>query len=331
MGGISRMLKIQPLVSIVVPIYQVEKYIHECIDSILNQTYRNLEVILVDDGSPDACPQICEEYARKDERIILLHQRNQGQSVARNNGLDIVKGKYLAFVDSDDVVERDYILNAIDLMEKRKLDAVIIEASLMDESSNLIGERFHVFDSYSEVPATKALEMVITDQVGSQPWKAIYRSEVWKNVRFPEGKIYEDIGTTFKAYANMNGTVAFLPSKLYRYRLNSQGTSLSEGMMRKRVYHIFWNFREQNRYATVNCNEQIAMKCIANTASAASIVLSVYNSDQLEYKEANRYLRHNIRRILLNANISWKNRVKIFILILLPWLYRMIRKIRKAC
>lgn len=239
------MLKTQPLVSIIVPVYKVEKYIHECIESILNQTYKNLEIILVDDGSPDACPQICEQYARKDDRIIVLHQRNQGQSVARNNALETVKGEYLAFIDSDDAVERDYVLNAIDLMEQRNLDAVMVEASLMDECSNMIGERFHVFDSYSEVPATKALEMIITDQVGSQPWKAIYRSEVWKEVRFPKGKIYEDIGTTFKAYANMKRTVAFLPTKLYRYRLNNQGTSLMAGN-NKKEHIIFFGTLESS-------------------------------------------------------------------------------------
>ena len=105
------------LVSVIVPVYNVEEYLSRCVESILTQTYHNLEVILVDDGSPDECPLICEEYARKDSRIVVLHQRNQGQSVARNYGLDIMKGEYLAFVDSDDAVERDYISNAIDLIE----------------------------------------------------------------------------------------------------------------------------------------------------------------------------------------------------------------------
>lgn len=331
MDGISRMQKKQPLVSIIVPVYKVEKYIHECIESILNQTYKNLEIILVDDGSPDACPLICEEYAHKDSRIVVLHQRNQGQSVARNYGLDIMKGEYLAFIDSDDAVERDYISNAIDLMEQRNLDAVMVEASLIDESSSLIGERFHVFDSYSEVPATKVLEMIITDQVGSQPWKAIYRSKFWKEVRFPKGRIYEDIGTTFKAYSNMKGTVAFLPTKLYRYRLNNQGTSLMAGNNKKRAYHIFWNFREQCEYACCHCEEGVVTKCIANTASAASSVLMLYDLDEAEYKDAVGYLRHNIQRIVLNSQISFKIRAKIIILMLFPGLGQVIREVRKAC
>lgn len=93
-----------PLISVIVPVYNVESYIHRCIDSILNQTYVNLEIILVDDGSPDNCGQICDEYAQKDNRIIVIHQSNGGLSVARNAGLNKCTGKYIGFVDSDDCI-----------------------------------------------------------------------------------------------------------------------------------------------------------------------------------------------------------------------------------
>ena len=98
-----------PLVSIIVPIYKVEPYLRRCLDSIVNQTYTNLEIILVDDGSPDNCPQTCDEYAAKDNRIIVIHKENGGLSDARNIGLDIWKGDYISFVDSDDWVEKKYI------------------------------------------------------------------------------------------------------------------------------------------------------------------------------------------------------------------------------
>lgn len=99
----------EPLISVIIPIYNVEQYLEQCLDSVVNQTYRNLEIILVDDGSPDKCGAICDAYKAKDERIIVIHQENQGLSAARNAGLDICKGEYIAFVDSVDWVEADYI------------------------------------------------------------------------------------------------------------------------------------------------------------------------------------------------------------------------------
>ena len=97
------------LISIVIPVYKVELYLEKCIESIINQTYKNLEIIIVDDGSPDNCPQICDEYSKKDKRIKVIHKENGGLSDARNAGIDIATGKYIAFVDSDDYVSDDYV------------------------------------------------------------------------------------------------------------------------------------------------------------------------------------------------------------------------------
>ena len=96
-------------ISVIVPIYKVEKYLRRCIDSIINQTFKNIEIILVNDGSPDNCPKICEEYKNKDNRIIIINQENQGLSVARNSGIRIARGQYLVFIDSDDYIEEDMI------------------------------------------------------------------------------------------------------------------------------------------------------------------------------------------------------------------------------
>ena len=111
-----------PLVSIIVPIYKVEPYLRRCLDSIVNQTYTNLEIILVDDGSPDGCPQICDEYVAKDKRIIVIHKENGGLSDARNAGLDICKGEYISFVDSDDILD----LNAVEYMLNAGTDVDIV-------------------------------------------------------------------------------------------------------------------------------------------------------------------------------------------------------------
>ena len=106
----------EPLISVIVPVYKVETYLHQCVDSILNQTYRNLEVILVDDGSPDGCPAICDEYAAMDNRVKVIHKKNGGLSDARNAGMAISRGEFLNFVDSDDVLPVDALENMLRLV-----------------------------------------------------------------------------------------------------------------------------------------------------------------------------------------------------------------------
>ena len=96
-----------PLISVIVPVYKVEQYLDRCLQSIVNQTYKNLEIILVDDGSPDNCPQICDEWAKRDKRIKVIHTQNRGVSTARNIGIDVANGQYIGFVDSDDWIEED--------------------------------------------------------------------------------------------------------------------------------------------------------------------------------------------------------------------------------
>ena len=111
----------EPLISVIVPVYKVEQYLDECVQSIINQTYKNLEIILVDDGSPDRCPEMCDEYARQDSRIKVIHKPNGGLSSARNAGIDIARGEYIGFVDSDDYIAHDMyekLYNAFEGTEK---------------------------------------------------------------------------------------------------------------------------------------------------------------------------------------------------------------------
>lgn len=112
------------LISIIVPVYKVEKYINRCVDSILAQTYKNLEVILVDDDSSDSCPTICDEYAKKDNRVRVVHKKNEGVSAARNDGISIANGKFICFVDSDDYVAENYVQKMVEEQQKNNADVV---------------------------------------------------------------------------------------------------------------------------------------------------------------------------------------------------------------
>jgi len=156
-----------PKVSIIVPIYKVEKYLIRCLDSIINQTLKELEIILVDDGSPDACPSICNEYSNKDKRIKIIHKKNEGLGFARNSGLEIAVGEYIAFVDSDDFVSITMYEKLYNLAVLNKLDAIYCGFNLIRKSGEIKSfnqvEDFKVFDGRFEV------DPFLFEMIGSNP------------------------------------------------------------------------------------------------------------------------------------------------------------------
>lgn len=131
------------MISIIVPVYKVEKYLPKCIESILNQTYKDLELILIDDGSPDNCPQICDEYAKKDSRIVVVHQKNKGVSAARNAGLNLAKGEYIGFVDPDDFVAPEMYETMSGEMERQQVELAICGYDYFDENGNVDTNRLY--------------------------------------------------------------------------------------------------------------------------------------------------------------------------------------------
>jgi glycosyltransferase involved in cell wall biosynthesis len=184
------------LVSVIIPVYQVEAYINRCVDSVLNQKYRELEVILVDDGSPDRCGAICDEYALKDNRIVVIHKKNGGLSSARNAALDICKGEYIMFVDSDDYVEPDFCESAMSVVEH---DQVLCASFGYFEHLN---SKITTFCTRNPrvVSSQEAINSLIVsnDVIFNLTWNKIYHKSLFENLRFPIGKHFEDQGTTYK-------------------------------------------------------------------------------------------------------------------------------------
>lgn len=317
-----------PLVSIIIPIFNVEKYIYQCLDSVISQTYKNLEIILVDDGSPDRCPEICDEYALKDSRVRVIHQKQSGVSVARNTALEVSNGTYIAFVDGDDSVNPRLIERSVDILEQKHLSAVIFEAKLLDEYGRFIGERFKVYDEYTEISAQEALDRIITDELGSQIWKAVYRRRYWENVRFPEGMLYEDMFALHQVYANMTDNVAFLPEQLYHYRLNPNGISLSVDRLGKKAYHIFLGFLSMYNSSQKNCSNEIVDACLANVTRAARIALGYLNLAQEHRNDCKQFLEKEKNQIFSCKKLSWKEKAKVHLEISAPIITHMIRKIK---
>lgn len=217
-----------PLISVIVPVYRVEKYLERCVKSILSQTYKNLEVILVDDGSPDQCPAICDACAEKDARVKVIHQENKGLSGARNAGIDAASGEYLAFVDSDDYVSLHFIEELYQLLQDTGCAIGQCRFSYV-KGDGLVEEGDSAFCIYRGEslmeqlygPEEKATCFVVA-------WNKLYRAELFKEtgIRYPEGRIHEDEATTYRLFHEAK-KLAFLDRALYGYYTENGGSITS--------------------------------------------------------------------------------------------------------
>lgn len=208
-----------PTISIIVPVYKVENYIHQCVDSILSQTFRDFELILVDDGSPDGCPAICDEYAKMDSRVKVIHKENGGLSSARNAGLDAAKGEYIAFVDSDDWIREDTLAVLLARQQQTGADMVLF---------NILPVYPPEHSGYVR-PVTPLKEEILTQSqmadclAAEHNWyycvacNKLYRCRIFDSLRFPVGYIHEDEAVVHRVIGQCD-SIATTPEVLYFYR-----------------------------------------------------------------------------------------------------------------
>lgn len=188
------------MVSIIIPVYNVERYLKRCIDSVLTQTYKNLEIILVNDGSTDHCGDICEEYKAKNPEVIqVFHKPNGGLSDARNYGLDHVHGEYITFIDSDDFVENDYVQSLVELLENNSSDISIVgyKSVKADERGNG-GRGTDKVYKYSSKSAME--DLLYQKNLSTSACAKLYKAGLFCNIRFPKGRLYEDVNTIYKVF-----------------------------------------------------------------------------------------------------------------------------------
>lgn len=183
------------MISVIVPVYNVEPYLKKCLDSIVNQTYRNLEILLVDDGSTDKSGEICDRFAEVDRRIRVFHTENRGLSCARNTGLDHAAGEWIGFVDSDDWIEPDMYETLLKRAEATGAD--IVECGSFWEYRDGTKERIR---RDAEMSGKEALTALLHGKLGNAIWDKLYKSSCYHGVRFPKDRVYEDIATTYKLF-----------------------------------------------------------------------------------------------------------------------------------
>ena len=230
------------LVSIITPVYNSEKFLNKCIDSILNQTYNNFELILVDDGSADKSLQICDEYARKDSRIVVIHQKNQGQAVARNKALDICKGDYISFIDSDDYLKRNFLETYMHAAQKKDAD-IIVGGYIRDVNGKL-----------SETPIDVNDDTFVWMNVSA--CTKVYKRKFLEDnhLSFYGVRRYEDEGFMYRCLA-CHPVVELMAYSGYYYYMNSESITRSSKSDRTGIVKEY--FQTVNKLAdTVKCDRE---------------------------------------------------------------------------
>ena len=293
------------------PVYKVEPYLKKSVDSIIKQSYTNLEIILVDDGSADNCSNICDEYALNDNRVKVIHKENGGQAEARNYGLDIARGEYLYFIDSDDYAELKAIEYLVDIAEKYDADMVIADINIVDEKGVKIdnnGGQYH-FINKSLFTGLEAANMFADLDWG--PWNKLYRKKVYENIKFPVGKIHEDEAIMFQLFKNTNKCI-YTNEKLYNYVKHPGSTTTCKYSEKKMDWYFVWL---DNYYYVINNFPNAKSKVLKKL-----IITGIYNLNnllRLGFDDNNRsiveiisFLKKNIKEIIFNKtiNINYKLR-----------------------
>lgn len=212
------------LISVIVPIYNVEKYLDKCIESIVNQTYKNLEIILVDDGSPDNCPKICDEWAEKDNRIKVVHKENGGAGSARNAGLEASSGEWIGFVDGDDSIDEDFYEALLDKSNDGYYDVVACGFKYISKDKTRLSDNYyneeHVFTK--DELLTEYFEFCKSQWVSF--CNKIIKKVLFNNLKFPEGRYFEDWTLAPMVYYNAD-KILYLPEYKYNYFIR-QGSAM---------------------------------------------------------------------------------------------------------
>ncbi len=267
----------KPLISIIVPIYKVEPYLPTCLDSLVAQTYENVEIILVEDGSPDGCGAICDAYAMRDSRIRVIHKPNGGVSSARNAGMAAVTGELIGFVDGDDFVEPDMYERLYNhMLADPRLDVVYGAATRFPAQEKLL--HMDYYPTGTVITGREMAERLLLDEVHSHMWLGLFKRFCWEGIVFPEGRTYEDLAMTYRAFLNVRH-VGFLTEPLYHYRMND--TSITQTVKPKKTYDIYKAFKDHYDGA-LELFPEFTDKCCANAAHYAASLYFHYCADNIK-------------------------------------------------
>ena len=245
----------EPLVSVIIPVYNVQPYLCEALDSVLGQTYQNLEILIIDDGSDDGSERICDEYGKKDSRITVIHQENKGLSTARNVGINRMTGDYVAFLDPDDAFHPDMIRCLMEAMQRTGAEMAVCGIINCHTLHRMEGKRCFFRAEYrqEEVLEKKAALAALTDGCLARcVWNKMYTAELWKTIRFPDGHVYED-GCTIIRIIGMAERTVTVPGCPVRHRIRPGSITRTWSVQNARDW--LWARKQMEDYVEKNTPE----------------------------------------------------------------------------
>ena len=238
-------MKKKRLVSVIIPIYNIANYLQQCIDSLLNQSYSELEIILIDDGSTDRSPQICDENEKKDSRIKVIHKQNAGAASARNIGLDVAKGNYICFIDSDDYVKENYVEKLLYSLEMNNADVSVCSYQYLYKDAI----EHEYMDPLGVVSEKEFIRRFLTDWKCGLLWNKMFKATLMRNVRFEEGHKIDDEFFTYKVIMNADKVVV-INDELHMYRMRASSVMQSTEINYERMLQDRFEYLTQ-RYLDV--------------------------------------------------------------------------------
>ena len=305
-------------ISIIVPVYNVESYLRKCINSILNQTIENIEIILVNDGSKDRSGYICDEYKKKDGRIVVIHKENGGLSSARNAGLEIATGELIGFIDSDDWIEPDYYQILQDGIIKYNAEISVMH--LMDvtqyEKIEFKTKRKEEWVKFTRVNAMESF--FANDFIGYSACNKLYRSSLFKGIRYPEGMLMEDKATTYKLIYKTN-LVVVNSSRKYHYYLRTG--SIMQSKFNRKKFDSLEIHKEQIEFVDRYYPEFYGLIRARYAYEAFRLLLMMIRSSYSEKADLERCLKiikDNVSYVIKEKRIGVHHKIYVLLFYLFP-------------
>ncbi len=297
------------LVSVIVPVYNVKPYLNEALDSVINQTYKNLEIILIDDGSTDGSGEICDEYAARDNRIIVIHQTNQGLSAARNVGLDIMQGSIVSFLDPDDAFCPNIIETMLKAMHKEEVDVVVCKYYKQYTEHKLDTKgREEPCITPGIYNRNTILQYIVDGKLNISVWNKLYKVSLWKTNRFPVGREYEDI-ISLPLFYRVNKTL-ILSDKLYLHRKRQGSITMAPTLHRFRDW--LQSQKEYESFVENNTPEIYSEKQLHDrrqkriSGMIAFYIRFIKNkTDLMEIKTVRKEILENSKGVLIRKAYIW--------------------------
>jgi len=311
----------EKLISVILPIYNIKDYIAPCMNSIMNQTYRNLEIIMVDDGSTDGCYDLCDEYGKKDSRIVVYHKENGGLSDARNYGIERANGEYIACIDPDDFVDLDYIAYLYELIVKYNSKMSLCQTVVHYDNGSKKVRGSHGDEA---IDNCRCLErMLYHDVIDTSAWGKLYHKDLFADVKYPKGKIFEDIGTTYALMLQCD-TIAVGYESKYHYIFHNN--SIVNGAFKPAKFDLL-EMTDKMAKEVVKCYPElkraVARRQMYARISTLNQMLNVNGYDK-ERKEIIDYIKKHKKEIVSDPKCPKRDRAALFLLSISYPLYRKI-------